>query len=75
MPEMDGIGFHCELQKDDALSSIPFLMVTAESNGEALTAIKEAQIKFWVNKPLTADKLQAALGKLAAAGLSLSKAA
>ena len=57
MPNMTGIELLKEIRTDDALKSIPFLMVTAEAIKENIIAAVKAGVSNYIVKPFTADVL------------------
>lgn len=63
MPEMTGIEFLKACKADDALKTIPFLMVTAEAQQESVVEAIKAGVDNYIVKPFTPDKLQAAIDK------------
>jgi two-component system chemotaxis response regulator CheY len=58
MDPMTGIELLKEVRTDDALSGLPFIMVTAESKPENVIAAKEAGVSNYIVKPFNADTLQ-----------------
>lgn len=64
MPELSGIDFLRNMRGDDRFKTIPFLMVTAESEqGNVVEAVK-AGVSNYVVKPFTADTLQEKIAKI-----------
>lgn len=65
MPVMEGIDLLRHVREDEAIKSIPFLMVTAEAEKDkVITAIK-AGVDNYVVKPFTAEILKEKLEKIA----------
>ena len=65
MPVMEGIDLLRHVRQDEALKTMPFLMVTAEAEKDkVITAIK-AGVDNYVVKPFTAEVLKEKLEKIA----------
>ena len=65
MPVMEGIELLRHVREDEAIKTIPFLMVTAEAEKDkVITAIK-AGVDNYVVKPFTAEVLKEKLEKIA----------
>jgi two-component system chemotaxis response regulator CheY len=65
MPVMEGIDLLKHVREDEALKTMPFLMVTAEAEKDkVITAIK-AGVDNYVVKPFTAEVLKEKLEKIA----------
>ena len=64
MPNMDGLQLLNEIRKDDALKTIPVLMVTAEAKKENIIAAAQAGASGYVVKPFTAATLEEKLNKI-----------
>jgi two-component system chemotaxis response regulator CheY len=65
MPVMEGIELLKHVREDEALKTMPFLMVTAEAEKDkVITAIK-AGVDNYVVKPFTAEVLKEKLEKIA----------
>ena len=66
MEPMSGMQLLQEVRADNKLSSLPFIMITAESKTENVVAAKEAGVNNYIVKPFNAatlkQKLQAVLG-------------
>lgn len=58
MPNMMGIDLLREVRSDDSLKSLPFLMVTAESQKENVVEAVQAGVSNYIVKPFTADTLE-----------------
>lgn len=65
MPNMDGLEMVETIKKDDAINSIPIVMLTTEGSGELISRAKAAGAKGWLVKPFEPDQLIAAVNKLA----------
>ncbi len=61
MLPMSGFELLKKVRADEKLKTIPFLMVTAESNPENVMAAKQAGVSNYIVKPFNADTLK---GKL-----------
>ena len=58
MPNMDGIEFLTRVKADDALKSVPIIMVTTEgSQAKVMQALELGAIGY-VRKPFTADQIK-----------------
>ena len=64
MPEMPGIELLSKIKSDDALKSIPFVMVTAEAKKENIVSAVKAGVNSYIVKPFTADTVTAKLQKV-----------
>ena len=66
MEPMSGMQLLQEVRADNKLSSLPFIMITAESKTENVVAAKEAGVNNYIVKPFNAatlkQKLQTVLG-------------
>ncbi len=58
MPNMMGIDLLKAVRSSDKLKTIPFLMVTAESQKENVLEAAKAGVSNYIIKPFTADVLQ-----------------
>jgi two-component system chemotaxis response regulator CheY len=56
------------IRADPALSSIPFIMMTAESNLVNVTAAKEAGANNYIVKPFTGEMLKEKIGAILTSG-------
>jgi two-component system chemotaxis response regulator CheY len=67
MQPMTGLQLLKAVRSDDQLSSIPFIMVTAESKTENVMAAKEAGVNNYIVKPFNAEtlkgKIESVIGK------------
>ncbi len=63
MPNMDGLTMLQNIRADDALKSLPVLMVTAEAKKENIIAAAQAGANGYVVKPFTAATLDEKLNK------------
>ena len=63
MPEMTGIDFLKACKGDDAIRTIPFVMVTAEAQKDSVLEAIKAGVDNYIVKPFTPDKLQEAIQK------------
>jgi two-component system chemotaxis response regulator CheY len=58
MEPVSGIEFLKMVRADEALKSIPFIMVTAESKIENVMAAKEAGVNNYIVKPFNSETLK-----------------
>ena len=58
MPNMMGIDLLKQVRSDDGLKSLPFLMVTAESQKENVIEAVQAGVSNYIVKPFTAETLE-----------------
>ena len=58
MPVMTGLEMLKELQKDDVLSAIPFVIVTAVGNKESIIEAVQAGVSNYIVKPFAPDTLE-----------------
>jgi two-component system chemotaxis response regulator CheY len=58
MPGMPGIELLKTVRADEALSSLPVLMVTAESKRDQIVEAAQAGVNAYVVKPFTAGTLE-----------------
>ncbi|WP_434025558.1 chemotaxis response regulator CheY [Neptuniibacter halophilus] len=64
MPNMTGLDLLKEIRNNPELSSIPVLMVTAESKREQITAAAMAGVNGYIVKPFSAVTLQEKVNKI-----------
>ncbi len=64
MPGMQGIDLLKEIRKDDNLSHLPVLMVTAEAKREQIISAAQAGVNGYIVKPFTAVTLKEKLDKI-----------
>lgn len=64
MPGMQGIDLLKEVRKDPELSSMPVLMVTAESKRDQIVEAAQAGVNGYVVKPFTAATLKEKIDKI-----------
>lgn len=64
MPNMDGLTMLKHIRADDALKSLPVLMVTAEAKKENIISAAQAGANGYVVKPFTSATLEEKLGKI-----------
>jgi two-component system, chemotaxis family, chemotaxis protein CheY len=64
MPNMDGLTMLQNIRADEALKSLPVLMVTAEAKKENIIAAAQAGANGYVVKPFTAATLDEKLTKI-----------
>lgn len=64
MPNLDGLEMLKAIRGDDALKSMPVLMVTAEAKKENIIAAAQAGANGYVVKPFTAATLEEKLNKI-----------
>lgn len=58
MPEMDGLTFVNTMRSDEALKSIPVLMVTTRSVKDDIIDAMKAGVNSYIVKPFTPDTLR-----------------
>lgn len=58
MPGMTGLEVLIECRKSESFKTLPFVMVTAESEQDAMIAAIQAGATDYIIKPVTADVLQ-----------------
>jgi two-component system chemotaxis response regulator CheY len=63
MPEMTGIEFLKACKEDEAIRTIPFVMVTAEAQKDSVLEAIKAGVDNYIVKPFTPDNLQKAIEK------------
>lgn len=64
MPEMDGLQFLEAVKGDQALRSIPFILITTEGGSEKVMKAVALGAHGYVRKPFTADQIRAKLAGL-----------
>lgn len=64
MPNMMGIDLLRAVRSDDGLKTLPFLMITAESQKDNVIQAVQAGVSNYVVKPFTADTLETKLGMI-----------
>lgn len=64
MPGMQGIDLLKAIRADDALKTLPVLMVTAEQKREQIVAAAEAGVNGYIVKPFTAATLKEKIDKI-----------
>ncbi|MBF8221190.1 MULTISPECIES: chemotaxis response regulator CheY [Halomonadaceae] len=64
MPNMDGLEMLKQIRADEALKSLPVLMVTAEAKKENIIAAAQAGANGYVVKPFTSATLEEKLNKI-----------
>ncbi len=67
MEPMTGLELLKAMRTDSALSSIPFIMVTAESKTENVVAAKKAGVNNYIVKPFNAETLRSKIAAVFAA--------
>ncbi len=65
MPVMEGIELLKHVREDEALKTMPFLMVTAEAEKDKVITAFKAGVDNYVVKPFTAEVLKEKLEKIA----------
>jgi two-component system chemotaxis response regulator CheY len=58
MPNMDGIEFLSKLKSDDALKSVPVIMVSTEGSQQKVMDAVQLGASGYVKKPFTADQIK-----------------
>lgn len=58
MPNMDGIEFLGKLKSDDALKSVPVVMVSTEGSQQKVMDAVQLGASGYVKKPFTADQIK-----------------
>lgn len=66
MPRMDGFGFIEAVRTGDASAAVPILVLSTESAGELKDRARRLGATGWIVKPFDADKLVAAVRRVAA---------
>jgi two-component system chemotaxis response regulator CheY len=64
MPVMDGIAFVGEIKRRPALSAIPVIMLTTESQCERIREGQALGVRAWIVKPFQTEQLVEAVGRL-----------
>lgn len=64
MPGMQGIDLLKAVRADEALNTLPVLMVTAESKREQIVEAAQAGVNGYVVKPFTAGTLEEKISKI-----------
>jgi len=64
MPNMNGLEFLTAVRADSELSSLPFLMVTAEALQENVVQAVKAGVSNYIVKPFTAEVLNEKIEKI-----------
>ncbi|CAM4301728.1 chemotaxis response regulator CheY [Kerstersia similis] len=64
MPNMDGLTLLKTIRADEAMKTLPVLMVTAEAKKENIIAAAQAGASGYVVKPFTAATLEEKLNKI-----------
>lgn len=64
MPRMMGIDLLREVRKDSHLRTLPFLMVTAETQYENLEEAVQAGVSSYITKPFTLESLEQKLQQI-----------
>ena len=57
MPKKDGLQLYLELQKDDELKQIPFILVTSMAELEKVKTAMQAGIKDYIVKPFKQETI------------------
>lgn len=66
MPRMDGFGFIEGVRKDARHRGVPILVLTTESDPAKKDRARQAGATGWIVKPFSAEKLVAAINRVAA---------
>jgi len=64
MPGMEGIDLVKAVRADDAMKSMPILMVTAEAKREQIVVAAQAGVNGYIVKPFTAATLKEKIDKI-----------
>ncbi|PCJ14134.1 MAG: response regulator [Gammaproteobacteria bacterium] len=64
MPGMTGINMVSKLRGLEYYANTPILMLTTESSGYKKDKAKQSGANGWISKPVTADRLLAAINKV-----------
>lgn len=64
MPNLNGLDMLKQIRADEALKSLPVLMVTAEAKKDNIVAAAQAGANGYIVKPFTAATLEEKLNKL-----------
>jgi two-component system chemotaxis response regulator CheY len=68
MAPMTGLDLLKEVRADPRLKNTPFIMITAESKTENVTAAKQAGVSNYIVKPFNAETLREKIEKVMAHG-------
>jgi two-component system, chemotaxis family, chemotaxis protein CheY len=66
MPNLDGFGFIERVREGETHRATPILVLTTESDGEKKDRARKAGATGWIVKPFQAEKLVAAIRRVAA---------
>ncbi len=61
MPDMDGLSFLKELQKDDVVSTTRVVVVTTDSREERIEELMDLGVKACIKKPFRPEKIKKVL--------------
>ena len=61
MPDMDGLSFLKELQKDEVVATTRVVVVTTDSREERIEELKELGVNAWIKKPFRPEKIKKVL--------------
>lgn len=61
MPDMDGLSFLKELQKDDVVSTTWVVVVTTDSREERIEELMDLGVNAWIKKPFRPEKIKKVL--------------
>lgn len=64
MPNLDGLEMLKQIRADEAMKSLPVLMVTAEAKKDNIVAAAQAGANGYIVKPFTAVTLEEKLNKI-----------
>ena len=64
MPNLDGLEMLKQIRADEAMKTLPVLMVTAEAKKENIVAAAQAGANGYIVKPFTAATLEEKLNKI-----------
>lgn len=64
MAPMTGLELLQEVRRDNRLSGLPFIMITAESKTEKVVAAKKAGVSNYIVKPFNAETLRDRIDKV-----------
>lgn len=64
MEPVTGFDLLKKVRADDALKSLPFIMITAESKTDNVVAAKEAGVSNYIVKPFNAETLKSKLASV-----------
>lgn len=61
MPDMDGLSFLKELQKDEVVATTRVVVVTTDSREDRIEELKELGVNAWIKKPFRPEEIKKVL--------------